>query len=354
MSRPYVQIDAPNQIDSLRRHLEGQLPRFLAFEGVVGLTLNGGLSRGYADHLSEIDVTVFLTPEAYDAWQSGRAPIAQGITVLDGQLYDVKAVSYTEERDRPWEQVALWDASYAEILYDPEGLLHALLSEKLASRPDPGTGLVEGLLMSCWWYFDLAGTIWIERGDALQGHHMLSQAVAPLVQALFVANREYIPHEKWLLHMSHSLEWIPADWQNRLRAAMSTGDFTRESLVSRQEAIRGLWEDVDAHIREACCADLPVHVMQKTVYQNLRLLADMGSMTLKAWREETGGDVPTGDPFYPVIRVDENRIVLDREALLRIGPEDMYAWHYAALRAVVARRNAGRRNAGRRNAGCRG
>ena len=311
-----------------------------AFEGVVGLTLNGGLSRGYADHLSEIDVTIFLTPEAYDAWQSGRAPIAQGITVLDGRLYDVKAVSYTEERDRPWEQVTLWDASYAEILYDPEGLLHAMLSEKLARRPDPGTGLVEGLLMSCWWYFELAGTIWIERGDALQGHYMLTQAVTPLVQALFVANREYIPHEKWLLHMSRSLEWVPMEWDERLCAAMSTGDFTRTSLISRQATLRGLWEEVDAHIREISAPDLPVHVMQRTVYEHLALLASAGSMTLETWRERTSGTVPTGDPFYPVIRVDEDRIVLDREALLQIGPEDMYTWHYAVLRAVVARRNA--------------
>jgi len=35
------------------------LPRFKEFPGVVGITLNGGLSRGYADHLSEIDVTFY-------------------------------------------------------------------------------------------------------------------------------------------------------------------------------------------------------------------------------------------------------------------------------------------------------
>ena len=29
------------------------LPEFEALPGVVGLTLNGGLSRGYANHLSE-------------------------------------------------------------------------------------------------------------------------------------------------------------------------------------------------------------------------------------------------------------------------------------------------------------
>ena len=37
-------------------HLEKMLPEFEALPGVVGLTLNGGLSRGYADHLSKIKV----------------------------------------------------------------------------------------------------------------------------------------------------------------------------------------------------------------------------------------------------------------------------------------------------------
>jgi MFS family permease len=63
MTRPRVQISARNQSGTLRAHLRGMLPRFTAFEGVVGLTLTGGLSRGYGDHLSEIDVTFYLTPD---------------------------------------------------------------------------------------------------------------------------------------------------------------------------------------------------------------------------------------------------------------------------------------------------
>ncbi len=53
MNRPYVQIESENTIATLRHHLEKMLPEFEALPGVVGLTLNGGLSRGYTDHLSE-------------------------------------------------------------------------------------------------------------------------------------------------------------------------------------------------------------------------------------------------------------------------------------------------------------
>ncbi len=298
----------------------------------MGLTLNGGLSRGYGDHLSEIDVTFYLTPEAFESWRSSKAPGAVGITVLNGQLYDIKYVSYVAERERTWDGVSLWDASYAEVLYDPEDIIHDLLAGKLAGAPD--LAIAEGLLMRCWWYFELAGEIWIHRGDVLQGHHMFNQAVIALVEALFVANGEYIPHEKWLLHLSRSLEWRPAEWESRLRAAMSTGDFTVDSLRTRQRTIRALWEEVDSHIIERYHPGLPVHLMQKSTYEQLKLLSDAGSLTVAEWAERTGADFPNADPFYPVVRVDEGRIILDREAMARIGPDEMYPWHYAVLQAV--------------------
>jgi len=332
MTRPYVQIDAPNLITALRQHLDDVLPCFTAIEGVVGLTLNGGLARGYADHLSEIDVTVFLTAGAFKALQTRKASIAAGITVLNGQLYDVKYVDYCAERDRGWEGVTLWDASYAEILHDPQGLIQELFSEKLGDGPN--LGAAEGLLMSCWWHYELAGEIWIHRRDVLQGHHMFNQAVIPLVQALFLANGEYVPHEKWLVHMSRSLEWRPVDWEKRLCAALCTSDLTLASLRARQNAIRGLWEDLDRHITKEFYPDLPVRVMQRTTYLQLKLLVDKGSMTVEEWRTQTGADVPNGDPFHPVIKLDQGRIILDREALLSVGPEHMYAWHYAVLQAA--------------------
>ncbi len=76
------------------------LPEFEALPGVVGLTLNGGLSRGYADHLSEIDITIYLTSEAFKDWQSNKPPIAVGITRLAGQLYDIKYVDFAADSAR--------------------------------------------------------------------------------------------------------------------------------------------------------------------------------------------------------------------------------------------------------------
>lgn len=335
MARPFVQVQSANQIDKLRQHLDALLPRFEALSGVVGITLNGGMSRGYADHLSEIDVTFYLTAVTYADWQAGHAPIPLGIGMIDGALYDVHVVDLAAERTRDWEDDALWDASYAQVLWDPTGQVAQLLQEKADSFPSPGQA--GGYLFSCWWYFRLAGDIWRHRGDGLQGHAMLNQAVVALVKALFVANRELVPHEKWLVHMSRTLAWTPARWDARLGEAMQTGDLSPTSLLPRQAVIESLWDEVDTFARRDV-PTLPVRMMQKTLYDLLMLLVENETVSVADWQAQAGLDLLNRAPFHGVVRVDADRIRLDKARLAACGPDDLYAWHYEIVQAALAQR----------------
>ena len=49
MERPRVQLKSTNIVKELRCALNNSLHRFLEMEGVVGIILDGGLSRGYGD-----------------------------------------------------------------------------------------------------------------------------------------------------------------------------------------------------------------------------------------------------------------------------------------------------------------
>ena len=337
MPRPTVQINAPNQLTVLRAHLDRQLPRFAALPGVVGITLNGGLSRGYADHLSEIDVTFFLASDAFRQWGAGQAPFGTGIQVIDGALYDLKALDLDAERARAWEMVALWDASYAEVLHDPTGAITALLAEKLAQRPDPLTA--GGPLFAAWWHFELAGTIWIQRGDPLQGHAMLTAAIPELVRALFLLNREYVPHEKWLIHLSRSLDWTPPDWEPRLSSALCDLTPSVAGLRQRQAHIAALWRDIDRRCVETCLDDYPadLHFAHQHFYGLLAWLAENSPVSVAEWEARAGLDTLNGAPFNGCARLVGDHVILDRERLLAMTENDVYGWHYALVEAVRAR-----------------
>lgn len=330
MPRPHVQINAPNHIGDFRAHLIDQLPHLIALPGVQGIMLNGGLSRGFADELSEIDLTLYLDSTTRTRWEMGQAPLPLGICVLAGMVYDIKIADLAEEAARDWEMVALWDLSYAEILHDPTGALTRLKQEQLIPI-DPQ--LAAGPLFAAWWHFELAGNCWVKREDALQGHLVLNQAVIELLKALFLANGEYIPHEKWLLHLSRSLAWLPAQWEGRLSQAMTSAP-ALSSVRMRQKALAGLWQAIDDYLVQSFYPDYPLNMTQINLYEQLRRLVEDGQMSLAAWQTEAGLDLLNQSPFHEVVTVGEGLVRLDRERFLTLGPNDMYEWHYAILQAA--------------------
>jgi predicted nucleotidyltransferase len=333
MARPGVALKTENKISDFMAALQNKLKDFESLEGVYGITLNGGMSRGYADKFSEIDLVIYLYQDAYNLWSSGKSPVPTGITKFNNYLYDIKLVSLEEEKLRNWDNIALWDLSYAKVLYDPSGEIKKLIEGKLNNNPRPLQA--EGSLFSCWWYFRLAGDIWIFRGDIAQGHYILNGAVTKLVEALFQVNGEYIPHEKWIIHFSRTLSWTPDQWEERILEAMNTGDFSLESLIKRQRAIEKLWEDVDTYITKKECQDFKLKIMQKTFYDLTLMLLRNDFLTFDEWKKYAGTSLLSSEPFHSFITVADDKIIIDRDKALSIEPDHLYSWHYEVLKQAI-------------------
>lgn len=334
MTRPYVNLTSRNRIQEFQSEIGLRLDDFAALDGVCGITLNGGLSRGYGDELSEIDLVFYLEACCYARWSGGQSPLPLGITRIGGYLYDIKIVNLEEEQHKHWDGTALWDLSYAAILFDPSGKIAQLMDAKLADRPERLQA--EGPLFQCWWYFRLAGDIWIHRGDIVQGHTMLNSAAVQLIGALFLANREYVPHEKWLIHLSRSLAWTPPDWEARLLEIMNTGDFSHQSLIRRQTAIERLWEEVDAYIISQERPGYALNVMHVTFYDLLKLLLLQDPLPIDEWTRRMSLSVLSSEPFIRFISLEHDHITVDREKLLTLNPEELYSWHSAIVKQVLA------------------
>lgn len=331
MARPYVNLKSENILDELMQVLSSNIARYSALKGVVGITLNGGLSRGYADKLSEIDLVIYLDKEHYENWHKEKAPVALGIVKLDGYLYDIKLADYDDESEKQWDSVALWDLSYAHILFDPLGKIKKLMENKLSV---PEISRAEGLMFSSWWYFKLAGDIWISRGDALQGHFIMNRAIIPLLEALFIANEEYIPHEKWIIHMSRSLKWKPEQWEERLAGFLSGGDLSIPALAARQKIMEGLWKDVDTYLIRKSCTGLQLNFSQRGCYELVKYLVDKGRVTIAEWEEKSSIAALNYEPFYSFASIRDGWVIADEEKLADVRPEDMYSWMYEVLCAA--------------------
>ena len=326
MDRPYVNLNSKNTIQELLTALEKSLDKFTALQGVVGIILNGGLSRGYGDYLSEIDIVIYLHEKQFLEFENGLYPFALGITMIDGYLYDIKAVNYEQECKKEYDSVAFWDLSYASILYDPESEIAGFMEEKLSKSADIYEAV--DLLWDAYWNYKLAGDIWIHRQDIVQGHFTFNNAIKPLVSALFIANKEYIPHDKWLIHMSKSLSWTPDDWIERLERAMTTGDGSRKSLIDRQNYIDGLWNDINKKLCDMSDFHCDLNFVQKRNYELLKQLMGKKAYTISEWESLCSLEVLNYEPMHSIFKRNGEMIIMEEDKLLSLKPEDMYVWMY--------------------------
>lgn len=326
MKRPYVNLNSQNTVQELLSALNKSLNRFTTLNGVVGIILDGGLSRGYGDFLSEIDIIIYLHEKQFLEYTDGNCPFALGISMIDGYLYDIKIVDFEQELKEDYDSVALWDLSYASILYDPKGKIADFIKQKLSKDVDILSA--SGLLWDSCWHYKLAGNIWIHRQDSLQGHLVFNNAIKPLISALFIANKEYIPHDKWLIHMSKSLLWKPDDWEERLMGAMSTGNYSIQSLVDRQKYIDSLWCEINQKLCEMSDFHRDLDFVQKDSYELLRRLINKREYTIAEWKSVTSLDALNYEPIHSIFKRFGDKIILDENGLLSVKPDDMYVRMY--------------------------
>jgi len=211
---------------------------------VAGITLGGGLSRGYGDELSEIDFNVYLREEKISLWNQGKGPIPHGDHYWDGYHMDVSFLSLIMEGNENWNLLKKWDASYTKILYDPENHIQKLLDKKDSFTADEKYGIALSNYLDCIYFGDIVVRQWTLRDDLLVANQMLSRGIPSLVNLVFLANDEYPPFEKWLVNYSYSLDWLPANWRDRLHSITRIQDASIEEVERRREEFMELYYDV--------------------------------------------------------------------------------------------------------------
>lgn len=300
--------------------------RFPAIEAVL---LSGGVSRGYADEESELDLPLYLTPAGYRSWVlEGRSPIPEGDSLWEGTWIDVSLTTIAAEHRRAWEPVSVWDASFGKVLIDRRGRLRRLLREKVRFRGDP-VAMSERYLHADW--FVWLGGNWIDRTDAVTAHHVVTLAFEDFLSLLFEAQGEIPPYAKWRFHLSRSLRALPPRWESRAKDWMAVKSFTAADVQRRMRAARALlrwWRGSYPTLAAAKWADA--------------LRALRRPMDLREFRARFGESLLVTIPFCLVARVEGGRVHLDRAALARLlrqGSPKAHPYQVERLRDALGRRS---------------
>jgi hypothetical protein len=241
--RPQGEIRSKGKYDEMLDEAKKIAGKLSKEKGIIGITLCGGLSRGYADELSEIDLNVYLEDDIYDNWIIGMGPIPHSDALWEGNYVDIDFFSYERELKENWGLIKKWDASYNVILYDPEQKLEILFKEKDVFTSQEKFDLAGDCFENCIYIGDLVIRQWLKRGDPLAANQLINKAVSSLIEMVFLINDEYPPHDKWALNYSYSLKWLPKDWKKRISEIIITKEISIKEAERRHKLFVDLYKD---------------------------------------------------------------------------------------------------------------
>jgi hypothetical protein len=342
MSRPTPTISSPNEYDAYFRQSQEFADRFAACEGVVGVLLTGGVARGYADRFSELDLAVYLTRHHFDDWtRRGLAPFPEGDSWLDGWHVDFDYFCYEDEVEAEWEHTKRWDRSYAVILHDPQGLMQEMLARKAILTEEEKQRLTSHHLILYGEYFcNLVVPSWLHRGDLLAAQHCLNIALDSLIKAVFLANDELIPFDKWTLNLSYTLPWTPQDWQERVEQAVLVREMSQVDVERRCALIRHLFAECREKLLGPKTEGLDIIEARKL--EMLHTVRERGAMPAAEFGQCFGLRRAIQSPLFHLLRREtregEGRLVFDEERLRQYAARDFEGfleWDRALLRVLA-------------------
>jgi predicted nucleotidyltransferase len=242
--RPHGRLPDEHMLDEMLSNVEEYVTKLKKYPDVEAISLGGGLSRGYGDTLSEIDLNVYLSPTALPEWEMGKGPIPHGDHLGDKYHMDVSFLSIEKEKNEDWNLLKKWDTSYVKILYDPQGRLEMLLESRDVFTAEEKHAVALRNYLDCVYYGDIVARQWTLRNDPLAAHQLLSKGISALCNLLFLANDEYPPFEKWLVNYSHSLEWKPDKWKASIKQVTLIKEVSLPDLERRKAAFKKIYSDV--------------------------------------------------------------------------------------------------------------
>lgn len=273
-----TELKGPNQIETFRGVAEKLVSRISICEGVCGILCHGGLVRGFVDRFSDLDITVFLA-RGDKQLQADIRGIALDEERRSGLEIDLMIHDLEDYRKKRWDEIERREFSKAKVVFDPEGQIKELLSEKLSVSRDFWVSRIATLTEYLKWYCcppgEGVGTItetWVERGDLVAAHHCMSYGLDLILEMMFVLNREFFPSAKWRLFDSCGLKWLPGDYSHLVQEIMIMRSFSKGDLDRRLNAMRQLWDRVIHKVEEETrmtLEELHVYYVRNILHQNV-------------------------------------------------------------------------------------
>lgn len=186
------------RLNIAREFIKGYVKQNPEIDGAV---MVGSTNIGFTDKHADIDILVFVSPEAVARRKSAgkgynETYVEKGVEIC----IDWHSLSELEKEITDWKNDGtLWSLGKAKTLFDREGSILRLLEN---IRPYPKKIRQKKLFLHFYWlsyYLNIIETS-IERREFETAAFHIYSSVKEVSEILFLIENQFIPIEKWLFH----------------------------------------------------------------------------------------------------------------------------------------------------------
>jgi predicted nucleotidyltransferase len=228
-------LKGKNQIREFSKVAKALTSKIGSHKGVAGVILIGGLTRGFADKYSDVDMITLLSRKDENLRKKLKE-IGSDEQKRSGIDIDLEVHFLEDFRARKWDEMFKWELKVSKVFWLKRIVICSEYLKWYCCPPKEHMGtMVEA---------------WVERGDMVSAQYCLSYAFDLLIRIMFALNKEFLPAPKWRVFYSYTLRWLPTDYKKLLKKALTIMGFSKHDLNRRMKALKQIWRETLPKIRE--------------------------------------------------------------------------------------------------------
>ena len=223
-------------------------------KNIIGITLNGGVSRGTGDEFSEIDVHFYVK----NLKKSKFPPKITGIgndVGINGVWFDIYVDEIEKYKNKDMSMGERWDLANCKILFDKDNQIKKLIQKRIKITKEEKIDLEEDYGFGSEWCLQLA-EIFIHRKDLKNAHMLILTSLDYYINYYFYLDNQLIPHFKWKYYYFQKLRRPSKKIKDFIFEMMKIKDYSKEEAYRKIKAIRKVMnkelkrEDDCAHMQD--------------------------------------------------------------------------------------------------------
>lgn len=202
-------------------------------KNIIGITLNGGVSRGMGDEFSEIDIHFYVKDKNKAKNFPPKIPGIGNDVSINGVWFDIHIYEIDKELKEKWNMDRRWDFAHSKILFQRSNVLTNLKKEKIKITKEEK----EETEFLGYWSVLLSETF-LQRNDIISAHLLLNEALNKFIDLYFLRSKEPIPYFKWRYYYFQKLKKPNNKIKNMILNIFKIKNYSREELKKRISLVR--------------------------------------------------------------------------------------------------------------------